>query len=1023
MSRGLLACILLLGVSRPASATPRATTLHDFHHTAWTQKDGAPAGIWAMAQTLDGWLWLGTASGLYRFDGVSFERHDLLPPDSLASRSISVLLASSSGDLWVSYSFGGTSVRRATGAVEHQLPGGLPLGAPVQDFTEDGAGRIWASTPQGLYFHEQGAWHEAAPRWGIPPGPWNDLTRDGEGRLWLVGEAGTFLLERDARGFARVEPGLEPDATMWLAQDGRLWITSSRGPMRPLVHPLQPEPPRSPRLGSDRGWASNTQVLDQRGNAWRVGCATGGVCRLPLPPDARPALAPQDGTDRFTARDGLSTDSAMSLLEDREGNVWVGTQLGLDRFRANDVTTVHFDEAVSYFALVSDASGAVWSGSATQMPGVDHWWRMDASSPQEVPGLEEDITATFLDRDGALLLAGSQGFWRFTEGRFEKQPRPPEEENQRVQAIVRDRAGRLWMSFRASTVYRLDGETWVRKGHLAALPDLPPARAVNDDQGRLWFGYTSNQVAILEGDHVRLFSEPEGLRTGTVTAILPGKTPLVGGALGLAAFDGERFRPLTASRPEVLRGITGLVRTRDGTLWLHGHAGGVRIDTRSLERALVEPGYAMPFELFDMNDGMPGGAQQVRPMPSLVEGGDGRLWFASTNGLGVIDPATLHRNPVAPPVELRALIAGEQVHPPTGTVQLPPRTRDLRITYSALALGMPERVSFRYRLLGLDDGWQDPGARREAIYTNLGPGTYRFEVIAANEDGVWNMEGASLSFEIAPTFVQSRGFVVLCGVVALLALWCLYVLRMWQVTRRLRMRLEERHGERERIARELHDTLLQDIQALVLHVHLAMSRLSAGSVRDDLQRALDRADDTLAQGRDRVATLRAANDSQLDLPLALQTLGMELSENGGPDFRFGLQGAVGAVDPLVADELYHLGREALSNAYAHSRARLVEVNLVFGDRSLLLEVRDDGQGIDAEVLHKGGRAGHWGLRGMRERAQKLEGHFDLRSDPGQGTVITVTVSARRAYLRNARGWRRLFQRPGPGRQGGGPHVA
>ncbi|MFP2925730.1 two-component regulator propeller domain-containing protein [Pyxidicoccus sp. 3LG] len=1002
----LLTCTLVLGTSSLAATSPQATTLHDFHHTAWTQKDGAPAGIWTIAQTLDGWLWLGTASGLYRFDGISFEQHDLLPPESTASRSISIIFASRSGDLWASYSFGGTSVRRASGQVEHMLPGGLPLGVPVESFEEDGSGRIWAETPQGLYFFEQGRWQPAAPRWSLPRSASHSLTRDADGGLWLVGEAGTFLLKKGADHFERVEPDIPSEASLWLGADGRLWVLSD-GTVRPVVSEHLPEPPRAPRADSDRGWSSSTQVFDSQGIIWHAFCKSGGICRMPLPSPETPASPRQERTDRFTEKDGLSTDSTMTVLEDREGNIWFGTQTGLDRFRRNDVMKVRFPLPLIYFAMTPDATGALWSGTATRSHPLDRWWRLD-SQPTLVPGLEEDVTATFLDRDGAILLAGSMGFWRFIDGRFEPLARPPEEANQRVQAIVRDSAGRLWMSFRASTVYRQDGDTWVRKGHIAALPDLPPARAVNDEQGRLWFGYTSNQVAILEGDRARLYSEAEGLRTGTVTAILPGKTTLVGGALGLAAFDGERFRSLTTTRPNVLTGITGLLRTKDGSLWLHGHAGGVHITAEALERALTEPDYAMPFERFDMGDGMPGGAQQVRPMPSLVEGQDGRLWFASTNGLGVIDPKHIHRNPRPPPVEIRSLIAGERVHSPTTPVWLPPRTRDLRITYSAPTLGMPERVSFRYRLQGLDDTWQDPGSRREAIYTNLGPGTYRFQVIAANEDGVWNMEGDSLSFEIAPTFQQSRGFVVLCGVAALLSLWCLYVLRMWQVTRRLRMRLEERHGERERIARELHDTLIQDIQALMLHVHLAMSRMPEGEIRDDLQRTLDRADETLADGRDRVAALRSATALRLDL--ALQTLGVELSENGGPAFRFTPQGEARELDPLVADELYRIGREAICNAYAHARAREVEAGLIFGNTSLRLHIRDDGRGIDADTLSKGGRAGHWGLRGMRERAEKLGGQFDIRCDPGRGTVITVTISAHRAYLRGAEGWRRLIRR-------------
>ncbi|WP_181791363.1 sensor histidine kinase [Myxococcus llanfairpwllgwyngyllgogerychwyrndrobwllllantysiliogogogochensis] len=1008
---------LVLGGPGIASAEPpaRMTTLRDFHHTAWTQKDGAPSGIWAMAQTVDGWLWLGTASGLYRFDGVRFERQDVLPVDSTASRSISVLQATTNGDLWVAYSFGGASVRKASGEILHFFPGGLPQGSPVESFEEDGDGRPWAITPQGLYVFEQGAWSPGDLGWGLARIYWNALTRDRSGGLWVTGDGGTYVLRPGARRFERVEtPGLTLWG-MWLVHDGTFWKADDQG-FSPLRGPGLPEPSGSAPVSPFQGATSQDTLFDRDGAMWLCGCVNAGICR-----DAKPSAVGKPFQRRvvtgdvFGARDGLSSDAAMTLLEDREGNIWVGSQLGLDRFRRNDVTAVRFPTHVNYFALIADRDGGMWTGSATRLKTLDKWWRLDAE-PVLVPGIEGEITATALDTDGSLLLGGSEGFWRFNLGRIESLSRPEKEHEQRIQAIVRDAAGKLWVSFRASTVYRLDGDTWTPKGGIAALPDLPPARAVLDGQGRVWFGYSANQLAIMEGPRVRTFTEAHGLRTGTVTAILPGETTLVGGALGLAAFDGERFQPLQATRPEALTGITGLLETKDGTLWLNGHAGGVRIAAEDLRRALKDSAYPMPVELFDMNDGMPGGAQQVRPLPTLVEGGDGRLWFAAANGLGWIDPSHIQRNSVAPPVVIRSVATGDATYASAPTLHLPPRTRELRIAYSALALGMPERVVFRYRLHGVDDGWKDAGQRREATYTNLGPGPYRFQVMAANEDGVWNEQGATLDFEIEPTFFQTGAFIALCVLGTLVALWLLYALRLWQVTRRLRMRLEERHAERERIARELHDTLLQGIQALVLNVHVVTSRLPAGEMRLGLQSALDRADDMLTEGRDRVSALRDTRQGQDDLAAAFTSLMRDFDEREGPQLRMVVKGAARTLEPLVADELYRIGREAIGNAFVHSRAREVEVSLLFEPPELRLCVRDDGSGIDSATLDQGGRAGHWGLRGMRERAAKVGGRLDIVSREGAGTEIVVAVRADRAYLRHPlEGWRRLL-RPWSGRR-------
>ncbi|MCK8502536.1 sensor histidine kinase [Myxococcus fulvus] len=1003
---------LVLTSSVAWAQAPRNTTLQDFHHTAWTQKDGAPAGIWAMAQTRDGWLWLGTASGLYRFDGVHFERHDLLPEGSTASRSVGVLQALRNGDLWVGYSFGGASVLEAGGEVRHFDPGGLPEGKPVESFDEDGDGRAWAHTPQGLHVFEEGGWSRADARWGLPEDEWSDSLQDVSGALWMVGSSGVYVLRPGTRRFERVEYDGPTVQALSLGHDGSLWRYDERG-ASPLRGPGFPEP--SAHVPAD-AWSSHALIsaFDRDGSCWLVGCRSGGICRVAKPFEAGRFVRRSEATDVFGAREGLSSDAAMTLFRDREGNLWVGTQLGLDRFRRNDVATLRFPAHTSYFALVADRRGRVWSGSAMRVRNTDLWWRLEAS-PVRVPGIEGEMTATLLDSDGRLLLGGSSGFWRFDPetGQVETLSRPEQEEGQRIQAIARDAEGRLWVSFRASTVYRLDGETWTPKGGLAALPDLPPARAVLDDQGRLWFGYSSNQVVIVEGAHTRSFNEEQGLRTGTVTAILPGETTLVGGALGLAAFDGARFRMLRATQAEVLTGLTGLVRTDDGALWLNGHAGGARIAAEDLGRALSEPDFVMPVERFDMNDGMPGGAQQIRPLPSLVRGGDGRLWFAGVNGLGWMDPRRIERNALPPPVMIRSVSAGETSYTGTARRELPPRTRELRIAYTALSLGMPERVTFRYRLEGVDDGWKDAGARREATYTNLGPGHYRFQVMAANEDGVWNEQGASLEFDIAPTFFQTRAFAVLCVVGAAGLLWLLYALRMWRVTQRLRLRLEERHAERERIARELHDTLLQGIQGLVLNVHVVTSSLPAGDARLGLESALDRADSVLTEGRDRVSSLRDTSASKDDLAEAFTSLARELDERDGPRLRMVVRGEARTLEPLVADELYRIGREAIGNAFVHSRAREVEVSLLFGDPELRLCVRDDGRGIDMATLERGGRAGHWGLRGMRERAEKVGGRLDIISGDGRGTEIQVVVQAQRAYLRRPlEGLRRLVPRLG-----------
>ncbi|WP_257461470.1 sensor histidine kinase [Archangium lipolyticum] len=999
---GLLMCCAFGG----AHAAEPGRVIKDFHHTAWTLKDGAPAGIWVMAQTEDGWLWLGTSAGLWRFDGVVFERYDLLPEGSTAPRSVSTLFASRSGGLWVGYSYGGASVLEGGVVTHHGTKEGLPQAIPIETFEEDGDGRIWVGTAKGLYVLEQGAWQLADARWGFPAPDNTAFVRDRTGTLWASRDDGVYVLRIGARRFERVETDARPGASLHRTNEGTLWKYDDRG-FSPLLGPDVPS--RSATFSETASRYASPLLFDREGALWTVSCPV-SLCRTETPyAFGQPFRGRALTGDTFSALEGLSSDVSMTLLEDREGNIWVGTKLGLDRFRRNDVMTVRFPKPLVYFALLPGEAGEMWAGTASDSPDIDRLWRLDPL-PSLVPGFAGEVTAAYRDTDGGMLLAGRAGAWRFADGKVTPLPIPKKEEGVKVQAITRDGAGRLWMSFRASIVYRLDGDTWTPRGGIADLPELPATRAVTDEQGRVWLGYGQNTLAIVDGPTARVFSEADGLRTGIVSAILPGPDALVGGELGLAAFDGRRFRPLVATRPDVLTGVTGLLRTRDGTLWVNGNAGAVRISADDLRRALAEPGFQMPFKLFDMQDGMPGAAQQVRPLPTLVEGTDGKLWFAATNGLAWIDPERIHHNPLPPSVVIRSLIAGDRRHAPRADLRLPPLTRGLKIEYSALSLAVPERVAFRYRLEGVDDGWQDPGTRREAIYTNLGPGHYRFHVIAANDDGVWNEQGASVAFEIEPTFFETRGFLVLCVLAASGVLWLLYVLRLRQMTARVRQRLEERHAERERIARELHDTLLQGIQGLMLHFQVATARLPRGELREGLERVLDRADDVLVEGRDRVRELRASSGGMQDLADAFTTLAGEFGGNDAPAFRVLVEGASRPVDPLVADELYRIGREALFNAFQHADASEIEAGISYGVDALRLRFRDNGRGIESSIL-SAGRAGHWGLRGMRERAEKMGARLDILSGVGKGTEVSLSLSADRAYVPRAGDrWRRWMRR-------------
>jgi signal transduction histidine kinase len=350
-------------------------------------------------------------------------------------------------------------------------------------------------------------------------------------------------------------------------------------------------------------------------------------------------------------------------------------------------------------------------------------------------------------------------------------------------------------------------------------------------------------------------------------------------------------------------------------------------------------------------------------------------------------------------------------------VRLPPLVRDLQIDYTALSLVAPEKNRFRYKLEGRDGTWQDVGNRRQAFYTDLDPGDYRFHVIASNNRGVWNEQGATLDFSIAPAYWQTNGFRVACVAAFLLVLWALYQLRVRHLRRQFNMTLDARVGERTRIARELHDTLLQSFHGLLLRFQTAMDLLPnrATEAKQVLGSAIDQAAEAITEGRDAVQGLRSSTQDTNDLADALRALGEQLAADEGAGkgviLRVESKGGPRTLHPIVRDEIVRIAGEALRNAFRHANAKQIEVELHYDDRSLRLRVRDDGKGIDPKVLEQGGREGHFGIHGMRERAKLIGGKLTLWSGLDDGTEVELAIPASHAYTSSSSTWLgRLAQR-------------
>ena len=975
-------------------------TLQQLNHTRWTVAQGAPSEVYGLAQTTDGTLWVGGARGLSRFDGIRFVHYPESADEPLQATHIATLAASPDGGLWIGFMSGGVSFLRDGHVTRYGEREGLPTGM-VKTLFFDPDGTLWVAARGGLARLHGTRWQRIASE-SIP-------TTLGA----LVDRAGTLWVATDDRVLARTAredhfremaqrsgsgSGFMPLA---LSSNGSVWAWTKGGLTR-MDSPTDPRPEGHRMLGVA---GESPLLFDREGNLWLGGEA---IRRVPV----REPLS-DSGPPRIESLTADSVGSVDAYFEDREGNIWVGTDIGLDRLSHSNILRIPLPPCTRQYALAAGDAGSLWAAcpNSPSTGGVVLEIRNGTVVHQQDTA---GFTAGYHDPKGAVWFGGNTGLGHIEGGRVVMTPLP-EQAADNVQALVRDRTGALWVSLIHKGVFRLSGGRWSAYGDLKTLPRAPAIVETADAEGVLWLGYTDNRIARVNGDEVQLFDAGRELNVGNVTAIqASGQYVWVGGSLGFARFDGTRFVPILSASGNALTGISGIVETPGPELWLNGFNGITHISRPEVERVIRDPSHRVQVETFDALDGVPGIAQQPTLTPSAIETSDGRVWFSTSGGLVLIDPARFVRNALPPPVTVWS-ISSDGVRYPAGTadLHLPIHTTTLRIDYTAGSLTIPERVSFRYKLEGSDPDWQDAGNRREALYTNLAPGRYTFRVVAANNDGLWSTSSASVSFTIRPAFYQTAWFYTPCALLCLGLLAALHRVRILQVRARVRARLEERLVERERTARELHDTLVQGVQGLILSFQAITNRIPGREpARALLEQTLERADDLLGESRAQIKDLHTPASSVVWLlPRALAAHGVRLALANPAKFRVSVAGMLRKLDPIVRQEILLLGREALANAFRHAKARRIEADVLYGDTELRVRVRDNGGGIDHTLLQAGG---HWGLLGMRERAKKLNAHLEIWSTRDAGTEIELRVPAEVAYEEpegpQQRTWWRLRKR-------------
>jgi len=990
--------IVLAGVLRAFALDP-SLDISQYAHTSWKIRDAFVNGnITSMAQTPNGYLWLAGELGLVRFDGVRAVAWQPPAGQQLPSNNIRQLLVAHDGTLWIGTMKGLASWKNGQLTTYPEL-NGKAIGSLLQD-RED---TIWVGT-----FEPPSAGRLCAIRSGRMGCQGGDGLfglgidkpyEDSKGNLWFAAEHGFWKWKPGRSEFFAAPDGVWGGFTE--DDQSNLLIGGKFGLRRVVSGGLEPYSPP----GAPPQFIVTKMLRDREGGLW-IGTVDRGLLHIH-----------HGKTDAFSEADGLSGDFVVNFREDREGNMWVATTNGLDRFRSYAIPNISVKQGLSNTVTTSVAAstdGNIWIATTN---GLNKWHNGQIS----VLLKGSTITTLFQDSSRRVWLSNRAKFGYLENDQFVPVHDLP---GGNIYSATESPPGDLWVPNEEAGLLHLRREQIVQQIPWAGLGQNDSAWVVAADPSKrgVWLGFSQSGVSYFaDGGVKRAYSAAEGLGKGSVRGLRFGPRGALWAATegGLSRIKDGQISTLTSKNGLPCDTVHWSMEDDDHFIWLYMACGLVRISKSDLDAWLKDPGLTVKTRVFGISDGVRNLA--TAPLQGVTKSPDGKIWFAAFDGVSVIDPHHLAFNELQPPVHVEQITADRVTYDMAsgnGNVRLPPRIRDLQIDYTGLSLVVPEKVLFRYKLEGWDRDWQDVGTRRQAFYTNLPPRNYRFRVMACNNSGVWNEAGTLLDFSVAPAYYQTIWFRLSCVIAFLALLAGLYQLRLQQLARQFNMRLEERVNERTRIARDLHDTLLQSFQGVLLKFHAVTYLLTdRPEAEKALEAVIEQARQAIIEGRDAVYGLRSSSvPLDNDVVRVLSVLGEELAANqtdgSRTDFRVQVEGIPRNLAPLICDEIYRLGGEALRNAFQHAQARRIELEIRYDWRQFRLRVRDDGKGIDPKILGGDGRAGHYGLPGMHERARVVGGKLSVWSEIDSGTEAELTIPAAAAYAKSSAHRRPRFFRKG-----------
>ncbi len=1003
--RGFVSGLLFLGETllfggNTAHAVLPTTHVSQYGHTAWRVRDGvltAPPN--AIAQSSDGYIWIGNDGGLFRFDGTNFTLWS--PPhwdDNYPG--VQNLLAATDGTLWMGTTFGVFSWKDGKMSV---LPSSRNLG-PVNQIREDPQHRIWLGLVrdsdksvcqvEGDHLRCFGNKSGLAVRFGEIL----DIAPDG---TFIIASHDTVARWSPERGMlsAHVFPALSRlqnlnnFSSLDLLADGSVLAGIQQSGKGLGLQRLKDGSASPFVVGAFNGSSISVSALftDRAGSIW-IGTNGDGLYKI------------AGGTvDHFSLKDGLSGNTVSSFLEDREGNFWVATDGGIDCF--------HDLKAISWSAQEGLTAGVVSSVLATH--------------------------------DGSVLVGGQSALNVIRHGSATSIPEPAWLASKIVLAMAEDRRGRYWISFGpqlliydghgfnevknargesfgavSSFAEAPDGRMWARvNGHPASLVQVADekvaesyqdaqisyALASNGDAG-IWVTSADKQGRYfnnyVEGRMQRFAFPQNPVRERSIVenSLIAGEDAALytTTSLGVVGIKAGKTQDLGTANGLPCKGATGLVFSRTQSLFILASCGLIEVSAADLKAWWSNPKVDVHATLLDALDGIDMSTATYFPLMSLAQ--DGRIWIGNGAKVEVIDPDHRPVNSVPPAVHIEQLVVDRVRRDPEAALKLPPLARDIEIDYVALSFSVPQKLRFRYMLEGRDLDWQEVGSRRTALYQDLKPGSYRFRVIAANNDGVWNTVGDTLSFTLQPAWFQTTWFRALWITTLCILVWSVYQLRVRSIAKAISARFDERLDERTRMALELHDTFLQTVQGSKM---VADDALDPASDETRMRHALERLSVWLGQavseGRAALHALRVSTTEKNHLAEYLDRTAREYCHRNAISVAVTVIGDAKDLHPIVRDEIARIALEAIRNASQHSRASKLEIELRYANE-LSLCFRDNGVGMDPDLI-TGGKTGHFGMQGMRDRSARIRAAITIKSTLNAGTQVMLRVPGEVIYRR------------------------